>query len=726
MIVFLVGGESRLMDALITKMEKDGHKTYLLTGKRDGRGKYRRVFERYNFPYDSESVREIFTNVNPDLVIFLGAYDTNYDWSDARRESVRYTADLTNLLSAYAFKQNGRFVYLSSEVVYGRSYSSDIHETEPASSKSFQAMAILQGENICKSYRDTREMDTRVLRFDHMYDIPRKGKADNNPCFQMMLEMLKTNQIAANSRNVFSMIYQSDAVEFAYRVMMAEHPKYPLYHISSGEVISQMKLAELIQQNAGDGTTIRDDTVGEGYRLVLDGRRYRKEFDGKIFVPYEEGVKAVVEYMKKYSSSFLQREDTGAGWGNRVWRLLVRIFRMLAPYLENLICFIPFFMIHNRAAGSQYFAKLDAYLLYVLLFAIVYGQQQAIFSALLATAGYCFRQMYNQSGLEVLMDYSTYIWMAQLFILGMVVGYMRDQIHHIKKDDQEEIGYLHGQLGDMTEINDSNVRMKQIFELQLVNQKDSLGKIYEITSSLDQYGAYEVLFYAAQTISKLMNTEDVAVYTVANQSYARLFSFTSPTARKLGNSIRYPEMEAMYTDLKERRVFINKTMDERYPLMAQAIYAEDEMQIILMLWGLPWDRMNLAESNRLTVISYLIQNAVVRANRYLEALREHRYLGNSSILDKEAFTQLVSAFFEAKRNGLTECSLVKITCGEEKYLEAAEVLGKKLRQTDYVGMLDGGLYVLLSDTEEKNALGVITRFAEAGYESTIANGEVAA
>ena len=376
MIVFLVGGESRLMDALITKMEKDGHKTYLLTGKRDGRGKYRRVFERYNFPYDSESVREIFTNVNPDLVIFLGAYD----WSDARRESVRYTADLTNLLSAYAFKQNGRFVYLSSEVVYGRSYSSDIHETEPASSKSFQAMAILQGENICKSYRDTREMHTRVLRLDHMYDI------------------------------------QSDAVEFAYRVMMAEHPKYPLYHISSGEVISQMKLAELIQQNAGDGTTIRDDTVGEGYRLVLDGRRYRKEFDGKIFVPYEEGVKAVVEYMKKYSSSFLQREDTGAGWGNRVWRLLVRIFRMLAPYLENLICFIPFFMIHNRAVGSQYFAKLDAYLLYVLLFAIVYGQQQAIFSALLATAGYCFRQMYNQSGLEVLMDYSTYTCVTRFII----------------------------------------------------------------------------------------------------------------------------------------------------------------------------------------------------------------------------------------------------------------------------------------------------------------------
>ena len=723
MIVFLVGGESRLMDALITKMEKDGHKTYLLTGKRDGRGKYRRVFERYNFPYDSESVREIFTNVNPDLVIFLGAYDTNYDWSDARRESVRYTADLTNLLSAYAFKQNGRFVYLSSEVVYGRSYSSDIHETEPASSKSFQAMAILQGENICKSYRDTREMDTRVLRFDHMYDIPRKGKADNNPCFQMMLEMLKTNQIAANSRNVFSMIYQSDAVEFAYRVMMAEHPKYPLYHISSGEVISQMKLAELIQQNAGDGTTIRDDTVGEGYRLVLDGRRYRKEFDGKIFVPYEEGVKAVVEYMKKYSSSFLQREDTGAGWGNRVWRLLVRIFRMLAPYLENLICFIPFFMIHNRAVGSQYFAKLDAYLLYVLLFAIVYGQQQAIFSALLATAGYCFRQMYNQSGLEVLMDYSTYIWMAQLFILGMVVGYMRDQIHHIKKDDQEEIGYLHGQLGDMTEINDSNVRMKQIFELQLVNQKDSLGKIYEITSQLDQRGPEEVLFYAAQVLSKLMETDDAAIYTVANRDYARLFSFTSQTAKKLGKSIRYSDMKDMYDELIAHRVYINKTMDDSYPLMACAVYAEDKMQTILMLWGIPWERMNLAEANRLTVIGYLIQNAVVRAGHYLDALRERRYVEDSDILGNEAFKQLVKAFFDAKRNGLTECCLVKIQHTADNFKEIAQKLEKKLRQTDYFGVLSDGLYVLLPNTDDEAAQGVIERFLKEGFESSIVHAE---
>ena len=75
-----------------------------------------------------------FTNVNPDLVIFLGAYDTNYDWSDARRESVRFTADLTNLLSAYAFNPKGsiRLPVLRGSL-WPVLHAADIHETEPAS-----------------------------------------------------------------------------------------------------------------------------------------------------------------------------------------------------------------------------------------------------------------------------------------------------------------------------------------------------------------------------------------------------------------------------------------------------------------------------------------------------------------------------------------------------------------------------------------------------------------
>lgn len=423
------------------------------------------MFEKFNFSYDSGSVGEIFASIDPDVTIFFGAFDTNFNWTDERKESVRYTACLSNILSAQSSNKRGRFLYFSSQEVYGKNYPEDISEDTRVSTNNFRAMAVAQGEEICHSYRETSGVDAVVLRYDHLYGIPKKGQQEENPCFQMILEALRSQKISANSRHEYSLLYLSDAVEFTYR----DH---------SGVY--------------GKRGGVSDHTVGEKYRKVLSSSRYEEEFPHTVFVTAQKGVKKTVQYMQKHSSLFLKKEEK-EGIGSKTWRTIKTIFVCLIPYIENLICFIPFFMLNNRAVSSQYYNKLDFYLLYVLLFAIVYGQQQAVFSSVLAVLGYCFRQMYTKSGFEVLLDYGTYIWIAQLFILGMVVGYMRDQIQHIRQEDKEAIQYLNGQLEDMTDINDSNVRMKHMFERQLVNQKDSLGKIYSITSELDQYGPEEII-----------------------------------------------------------------------------------------------------------------------------------------------------------------------------------------------------------------------------------------
>ena len=375
-------------------------------------------------------------------------------------------------------------------------------------------------------------------------------------------------------------------------------------------------------------------------------------------------------------------------------------------------------MVGSSYPFTSFTIFLDFYLLYVLLFAIVYGQQQATFSAVLAVSGYCFRQSYTRSGLEILLDFNTYVWIAQLFILGLVVGYMKDQLTAVRGEDQQEMEYLSGQLDDIQDINTSNVRLKNVLEVQIVNQNDSFGRIYEITSSLDQYDPSEVLFYAAEILSRLVGSKDVAIYSVANRSYARLFSATSKTARQLGNSIEYTSYEQMYADLKERKVFINKNMDEKYPLMANAIYSEDEMQLILMIWGIPWERMTLGQANMLVVIGYLIQNAVVRANRYIEALENQRYIEGTKIMETEAFGNLVQAYLRAGNKNLTECTILQIDVPKQKQEEAADVLTQLMRQSDYIGQLsDGNLYVLLSNTDQKDADFVIQRFEKAGYRS---------
>ena len=140
MIAFLIGGEGRFMDAMINKLNKDGHRVYLLTGSKNSQTSYQKVFEKYNFEYDSDSIREILVSANPDVVIFMGAYDSRYDWGNARKTSVQFTADLTNVISAYSSVKKGRFLYLSSQEVFGRSYVEDIKEDEPVSAASFRAL----------------------------------------------------------------------------------------------------------------------------------------------------------------------------------------------------------------------------------------------------------------------------------------------------------------------------------------------------------------------------------------------------------------------------------------------------------------------------------------------------------------------------------------------------------------------------------------------------------
>ncbi len=716
----LLIGTGRLAEALINRLNKSGDRVYLLTGQRENRPLRQRVFEKYNFAYDDDSVKDIFDSIKPDITIFTGAWDSHFDWERARQESVRYTAALINILTAYSMMGKGRFIYFSSQEVFTGSFPQNLLESWKTSPKGFRSMAIAQGEEICANYRQNQGLEIRILRLDHLYCVPEKGRPGLDPCCAMCLEALKSGKIFASDRDVFSMLFVKDAVELAHKAITAPELEQSTYHISSMEEINGLQLAQLIQEAMGGGIELVDESVGDYHRVLLNGSAFANELGQKIFTHYPEGVKQVAQYMKRHRESFIRAEDAG---GSRLARFLHRtrvLIAALVPYVENLICFVAVFFLNHITAGNGFFDRLDFFLLYVLLFAVTLGQRQAVLSSLLASAGYCLQQMYTRSGFEVLLDYNTYVWMAQLFIVGMVVGYIKDQLHTVKQESRDQIAYLEGRLSDIAEINDSNVRMKENFEAQLVNQKDSLGKIYDITSSLERQAPEEVLFTAVRMLSQLMDCGGAAIYTVANRSYARLFSSTSPEARSLGNSIEYTAMTEMYNELKERRVFINKTMQDQLPLMASAVYSEDGIELIFMLWGIPWQRMTMAEANRLAVIGQMVQTAVVRANQYLDALSSQRYVDGTRLMAGDAFRQLAAAFLRAQDQGLTECALLEVPLPDGDCAAAAAALSGSTRQSDYMGSAkDGVLHVLLTNTSIENAGFVMDRFRSAGYESRL-------
>lgn len=718
MNILLVGGSSRFTKLLIDKLKKEGHRVFRLTEEPKTAKSVGKVFETYHFAYDDSCIREVVDSIQPDVTVFLGAFDTNYHWDKRQSRPVTYTAGLFNLLTAHIALGKGRFIYLSSEEVYQGEYAEEISCDTPCMVHTDRAQAIAAGEDICRSYRRMGK-DTVVLRLDHLYGTPKEAGETKNVCARMIIEGLETGEIQVDDAQRMALLHYKDAVEFIYYVIAAKETRQGLYQISPGETLPQRTIAEYIAGALKDVKLV-DAPQRQRLEPVLSNTLYEEEFGIRIYQKPEVGIGEAAAYISRHASDFVRTDARKKSFLRLLGTRTKDMVSALLPFAENLICFIPFFMLNNRAFGREYFQNIDFYLLYVLLFAIIYGQQQATFSCLLAVAGYCFRQMYHRSGFEVILDFNTYIWIAQLLILGLVVGYLRDRLKVVEEEKKNEASYLSKQIEDISDINTSNVKVKEILSSQILNQNDSFGRLYEITTSLDKYEASEVLFYAAEVLAKLMGSKDVAIYTVANRSYARLFSATSGKARELGNSINYREMKELYEPLSEHKVYINKSMDERYPLMADAIYSEDEMQLILMVWGIPWERMTLGQANMLSVIGNLIQNAVLRANRYMSALQYQRYIPGTNILEKEAFRSLVTAYLNASEKQLTECTLIEVELGEVSLEEAGKRLGAQMRQSDFLGELqDGRVYALLANTRPKDAAVVLQRFRDSGFNCRI-------
>lgn len=714
MKVFIVGKYNTFLDEVIKKLHKENDKIYVLTGENYRGGKPSRVFEQYIFPYTSDSIVEILDSVQPDVILFSGAYDSNFQWQNIRNESMHYLSGLINIILSAESHKIKRFIYLSSHQVYENHSDTAILPDAKTTATDYTGIAIAQGEDLCRHFNETAELDISILRIDNLYKMPQNLEEVNDICSVLCLEAIKEGTVTINSNRTFSMLGVLDAAFGIYDLIHATEHKDFIYNLSSAQPITEMEIVSIIK-SIDNSIAIRDDTQGGRQQIILDNTSFNEEFNFKVYHTYDKTIPEIYQKMRKNRKKY-QTTKERKKMQSQLFLRLKALLGALLPFIENCIIFIPVFMINNRAVGSTYFDKLDFFLLYVLLFAGIYGTKQAIFSATLSMAGYCFRQLYNRTGIDLLIDHNTYLWIAQLFIVAMAVGRLRDSTKTIAYDKDEEINFLNSQLEDLVSINESNNRIKNIYQNRILDYDDSLVKIYGITSELDSLEAGAVLFYAADIIGRILNTEDVAIYTIANGDYCRLFSATSAKAKSLGKSVKYTNMPEMMAAIENHQVYVNKTMNEEYPLMASAIYRSGKPIELIMLWGLPFESMSVYQCNLLTVLGYMIYNSVERADRYLDALANTRFVTGTKLLTKDAFAELDTTYHDAMEKGFTEYVVLSVSSERSmSYKEWSDTLSSKLRFSDYLGINEEGrVCVLLTNSNAMDAQFIIQRFAEMG------------
>ena len=721
MDIMLVGGVSPMMRKLSLKLYKEGHKIYVLSGSRNPSNHFEYAFERYDFPYDNASVEEVFRSVKPDVTILLGAFDGNLSGEDPKREAIQYAAGLQNILLSWSVLERGRLVYLSSSEVYGNSYQIPVTEDVRPVPGGIRPRMIFQGEESCRFYRRQLKKDVVILRLDRLYDVPKNQReATSGVCQSKCLDAFQKGSVTYRSNYRYGLTYIGDAVESIYQLVACKRHRYVLYHVSSGEGYSEKQVADAIETYLGNDLEKVDNTTEEQKSVILSNERLREEFGFEISCGPEEIIEKTLSYMKKHSGQFLDSNHQGWDIWHRIYFRTMELFGALVPYIENLVLFIPFFMLNNRATGSRYFSKIDFYLIYVLLFAVVHGQRQATFSALLAMAGYLFRQMYSKSGIEVVTDYNTYVWIAEIFIVGLVVGYMKDQLKFHQEEKAQEVDFLSERVGDIADINDSNLRVKEGLITQVVNYDYSLGTVYDLAEQLEEDHPTKILFHAIEMIRDFMDCQDVSLYRIDREKYGRLFGRTSQKAGSMGYTVYLPDKEPLYEAFTRQEVYLNRNLDPEYPVMACGIYEGEQIEMMILLWSIPFERMTIGEANRLVVISKMIQKAVERSAAYYDLLKNEKYQDEGPVLKAEEFEELVVTYHEAGEKGLTEYILLQVVFAEGGMENAGSIIAGILRHTDYIGYRDDGhLYILLTSTDRKGCGLVQNHLAQKGIRTVI-------
>ena len=189
----------------------------------------------------------------------------------------------------------------------------------------------------------------------------------------------------------------------------------------------------------------------------------------------------------------------------------------------------------------------------------------------------------------------------------------------------------------------------------------------------------------------------------------------------MGKSIRKDGYPELFSVLDKGTTYINNSLVSGLPSMASMVSDEDDKGLyVFFVWNLPFEKMTLYFANLLRVAQSLIQNALIRSMRYLEAIASERCIPGTDFLTNEAFIEMTQLYSKVKDWGMLEFTILRIKQKHFSYSEWNKALKPLLRTTDMVGVLKKKrIGVLLINTSHDEAQFVIARLYHAGIKAVI-------
>lgn len=719
--VLILGKYDVLSYSLIARCKKDNHQVFVVTGHNRKSVKVPAgVFQEYAFSLDSESINYILNAVKPDIIYYKGIYD-ELEHIDKDPSRLKYAmAGLTNAIVNCKGLNVKDFVYISSMDVFSDVLDKHIKiDTIPACKTDAQR-ALLLGEKLVEGYLDAYSTKFSIARLGEIYGVHRKEILMKSVLIKMVKEAMFEDKITISSRKMHHLIYIDDAVDYIYRLGLSEQTHGLVHHVTPLKQIgySELQLAESLVKLIGEDRHQKQveietqDEFSSGYNHIYNNSP-DEEF--KVYEKYyiDQGIESFYKVAKKVLKKSHKQEGRKASLRDLINLTLSR--NNVRNLLENIIFFAIIQLLMVVTRDMSFHGSVDIYLVYVIIISIIYGYLQSIFAVTFAALGKIYIDITYSSPYLEFSGYDVYLWIIQIFTVGVLIGYLKDKYRRRYADYMDERDYLVNELEILKEINDSNVKIKSEYENRLLNYRNSFARIYDLISRFDVVEPQKVIFKSIHVITDIMKSQDVTIYNYDNDyHYCRMLAASSERSKHLGKTVKLTDHPDIYNKLIMGEIFINTSLNEDYPMMIGGTYSGGHLSSIIMIWTLPFDSFNLYEKNNFGVLCTLVGTTILRAQEYMESINESYNYTDDQVMTNEAFSKILEIYEYGEQEGVVDYTVLKLS--EEQRLDYEDILTllkQQVRETDYIGQgPNDSLEILLTNTTLEESNFVINRLKD--------------
>lgn len=715
MHILICSKVSLLCKNLIHRLHQARHEIYLLDGAATEEKKPASVFQAYRMPYAGENTFRVISSANPEVMVIMGSCDPTYSWQNQERDAVRYISDLNNLLMGAQGVGVKRIIYLSSLGLGEKADEKGGIFGAQNDEETVRMQTYARAETICRDFCKGN-MEIVILRMPRDFGGYEENEG-HDICLRMVMEAIREKKVHYINGIWHELTYCNDAADAVFRMVSEKAGDSPEIAEVPGHRIREEELAGLVAQIVGGEDEI--GLIGEGSAEAAAGEMpetaaEEAEETAETVTEETQETTAPVFYCKFSMEQGLASlyEECLAAWKKEKRKKRHR-FGFLRP-VEAVAIIVPVHLLslifHENWVGNY----LDLYSIYTLVFGACYGTAYGLFAALLAAIAKGLLWMEDgQSFLEIVGSYGYFLFCLQFVLVGVVSGYMRDKYNRRNHILTEEKEYLSVERDDILRINRGNNYVKNVYEKRLESYQNSLARIYDMTSQLDIMVSQKVVYQAVKVVRELMEIDDAAIYIgTANSSYLRLAARSTRKAEGCGKSLHFAEDLFLYEAVSRREIYENRSMETNLPTFAGGVWHQEELLALIMVWTDDLRRVTLYESNLLALLCRLVENAMVRAGQYEQALLQEAYDENSGIMKQEYFLKMLYYYREGEKEGLLEFSIVRVYAPPEG---SADQLCSLIRNTDVAGYVDGDVCIILSGTVGEDIGFVEERIRKNGF-----------